>query len=415
MTRARAITPGGVNSPVRAWNAVGGDPIVLIRGRGAEVFDADGNGYVDLVCAWGPLIAGHAHPDVVNAVAHAARRGTGFGAPTPPEIELGEMIVEAFPAIEKVRLVTSGTEATMTAIRLARGVTGRDRIVKMEGCYHGHSDGLLVKAGSGAATLGVPDSAGVPAQVGALTSVVPYNDAESLRASLATDPPPAAVILEAVAANMGVVPPDEGYLAAVIEAAHEVGALVIFDEVITGLRLARGGAQELYGLTPDLTALGKVVGGGMPVAALGGRAELLDQLAPRGPVYQAGTLSGNPVACTAGRETMKLLTPEAYVHLEASGAALQAGLEERLQKHGIQGCVQRVGSLLTLFFGVEKVRNFADAQKNDAAAFGRFFQAMSQAGVNLPPSSYESWFLSLSHGEAEIARILAAVDTSLGA
>lgn len=415
MTRARTITPGGVNSPVRAWNAVGGDPIVLIRGRGAEVFDADGNSYVDLVCAWGPLIAGHAHPDVVNAVANAVRRGTGFGAPTPPELELGEMIVEAFPAIEKVRLVTSGTEATMTAIRLARGVTGRDRIVKMEGCYHGHSDGLLVKAGSGAATLGVPDSAGVPAQVGALTSVVPYNDIEALRTSLAAEPPPAAVILEAVAANMGVVPPGEGYLAAVIEASHAVGALVIFDEVITGLRLARGGAQELYGLTPDLTALGKVVGGGMPVAALGGRAELLDHLAPDGPVYQAGTLSGNPVACTAGRETMKLLTPEAYVKLEASGAALQAGLEERLQKHGIQGCVQRVGSLLTLFFGVDQVRNFTDAQKNDAAAFGRFFQAMLQAGVNLPPSSYESWFLSLSHGEAEIARILAAVDTSFGA
>lgn len=415
MARAQAVAPGGVNSPVRAWKAVGGEPIVLIRGRGAEVYDADGNGYVDLVCAWGPLIAGHAHPDVVNAATHVAKRGTGFGAPTPPEIELAEQIVGAFPGIDQVRLVTSGTEATMTAIRLARGVTGRQRIVKMDGCYHGHSDGLLVRAGSGAATLGVPDSAGVPEEIGRLTSVVPFNDLAALRASLAEEPPPAAVIVEPVAANMGVVPPADGYLEGLIEAAHEVGALVIFDEVITGFRVARGGAQERYAVCADLTALGKIVGGGMPVAALGGRRDLMAHLAPEGPVYQAGTLSGNPVACTAGNETIKLLTPEAYEYLEARGAELESGLAEKIVERGIDACVQRVGSLLTLFFGVTQVGNFSQARTNDTEAFARFFRAMSEAGVNLPPSPYEAWFLSLAHREAEIERILAAVDHSLGA
>ncbi len=415
MERARKVAPAGVNSPVRAWNAVGGDPLVLVRGRGAEVFDADGNGYLDMVCAWGPLIAGHAHPDVVNAVLHVAKRGTGFGAPTPPEIELGERIVEAFPSIEKVRLVTSGTEATMTAIRLARGATGRDRIIKMDGCYHGHSDGLLVKAGSGAATLGVPDSAGVPPDIGALTSVVPYNDLEALQASLAEENPVAAVIIEPIAANMGVVPPDPGYLEAVVAATHAAGGLVIFDEVITGLRVARGGAQELFGIKADLTALGKVIGGGLPLAALGGRADLMDYLAPEGPVYQAGTLSGNPVACTSGKETMKLLTPDAYARLEKSGAQLEAGLRERMQAAGVTGCVQRVGSLLTLFFGVTEVRNFAQARSNDTEAFARFFRAMSAAGVNLPPSSFEAWFVSLAHGEAQIERVLDAAEVSFGA
>jgi glutamate-1-semialdehyde 2,1-aminomutase len=414
MSRARKVAPAGVNSPVRAWNAVGGDPLVLVRGRGAEVYDADGNGYVDMVCAWGPLIAGHAHPDVVNAVLHVAKRGTGFGAPTPPEIELGERIVEAFPAIEKVRLVTSGTEATMTAIRLARGATGRDRIVKMNGCYHGHSDGLLVKAGSGAATLGVPDSAGVPEPIGGLTSVVPYNDLEALRGSLAEENPVAAVIIEPIAANMGVVPPVPGYLEGVIEATHAAGGLVIFDEVITGLRVARGGAQELYGLQPDLTALGKVIGGGLPLAAVGGRADLMDYLAPDGPVYQAGTLSGNPVASTSGKETMKLLTPEAYDRLEKTGAQLEAGLRERMQAAGVPGCIQRVGSLLTLFFGVSEVRNFEQAQQNDTEAFARFFRAMSAAGINLPPSSFEAWFVSLAHGEAEVERVLDAAEASFG-
>ena len=303
----------------------------------------------------------------------------------------------------------------MTAIRIARGATGRDRIIKMDGCYHGHSDGLLVKAGSGAATLGVPDSAGVPDPIGSLTSVVPYNDLDALRASLQEKNPVAAVIIEPVAANMGVVPPDPGYLEGVLEATHQAGGLVIFDEVITGLRVARGGAQELYGLRPDLTALGKVIGGGLPLAAVGGRADLMDYLAPVGPVYQAGTLSGNPVASTSGKETMKLLTPDAYERLEKSGAQLEAGLRERMQSAGVPGCVQRVGSLLTLFFGVTEVRNFEQARQNDTEAFARFFQAMSAAGVNLPPSSFEAWFVSLAHGDAEVERVLEAAEASFGA
>lgn len=409
------MIPAGVNSPVRAWRAVGGDPRFLVRGRGAFVWDADGNELIDLVCAWGPLIAGHAHPDVVQAVTNAAKRGTGFGAPTPVEIELAEAIVGAFPSVEKVRLVTSGTEATMTAMRVARGATGRSRVIKFNGCYHGHNDSLLVKAGSGAATFGVPDSAGVPGSISELTSVVEYNDLDSLRASLATDPPPAAVILEPIAANMGVVLPAPGFLETVLELAHDAGALVIFDEVISGFRVARGGAQELYGVKADLTCLGKIVGGGLPVAAVGGRADLLDLLAPTGPVYQAGTLSGNPIACTAGRETIRLLDETAYRLLERRGAALQEGLEDAIREAGVDASVQRVGSLLTLFFGVEAVNDFTDAARTDTDAFARFFHAMIERGVNLPPSQYEAWFVSLAHGEAEIERIVAAARSALGA
>jgi len=409
------VIPAGVNSPVRAWRAVGGDPRFIVRGRGAYVWDADGNEYVDLVCAWGPLIAGHAHPEVVQAVSNVARRGTGFGAPTPVEIELAEAIVGAFASIEKVRLVTSGTEATMTAIRIARGATGRARVIKFNGCYHGHSDGLLVRAGSGAATFGVPDSAGVPPEISRLTSVAEYNDVESLRAALAEDPPPAAVILEPVAANMGVVPPAPGFLETVVELAHRAGALVIFDEVISGFRVARGGAQERYGIHPDLTCLGKIVGGGLPVAAVGGRGDLLDLLAPTGPVYQAGTLSGNPIACTAGRETIRLLTEGAYDALEAHGARLEAGLRDLIRSAGAEACVQRVGSLLTVFFGVRAVRDFRDAQATDADVFARFFRVMIEHGVNLPPSPYEAWFVSLAHGDAEIDRILAAARHALAA
>ncbi|MDG2308140.1 MAG: glutamate-1-semialdehyde 2,1-aminomutase [Candidatus Binatia bacterium] len=415
LTRAASIIPAGVNSPVRAWGAVGGEPRFLVRGRGAFVWDADGNEFIDLVCAWGPLIAGHAHPDVVQAVTNAAKRGTGFGAPNPVEIELAEAIVGSFPSIEKVRLVTSGTEATMTAMRIARGATGRSRVIKFNGCYHGHHDSLLVKAGSGAATLGVPDSAGVPAAISELTSVVEYNDLESLRASIAADPPPAAVIVEPVAANMGVVPPSPGFLESIIELSHEVGALVIFDEVISGFRVARGGAQELYDVRADLTCLGKVIGGGLPAAAVGGRADLLDLLAPIGPVYQAGTLSGNPIACTAGRETVRLLDDGAYATLERRGAALETGLKDAIGTAGVQACVQRVGSLLTLFFGVESVCDFKDASSTDTEAFASFFRAMIENGVNLPPSQYEAWFVSLAHGDAEIDRILDAAKRALGA
>ncbi len=415
LTRAASVIPAGVNSPVRAWGAVGGDPRFLVRGRGAFVWDADGNELIDLVCAWGPLIAGHAHPDVVQAVSNAARKGTGFGAPTPVEIELAEAIVAAFASIEKVRLVTSGTEATMTAMRIARGATGRSRVIKFNGCYHGHHDSLLVKAGSGAATFGVPDSAGVPAAISELTSVVEYNDIESLRASLAADPPPAAVILEPVAANMGVVSPAPGFLKAVVELSHAAGALVLFDEVISGFRVALGGAQELYDVQADLTCLGKIVGGGLPVAAVGGRADLMDLLAPIGPVYQAGTLSGNPIACTAGRETIRLLDKRAYETLEMRGAALESGLTSAIRAAGADACVQRVGSLLTLFFGVESVSNFGEASRTNTEAFASFFRAMIENGVYLPPSQYEAWFVSLAHGDAEIERIVDAAARSLGA
>ena len=365
------------------------------------------------MCAWGPLIAGHAHPDVVRAVCDAAQRGTGFGAPTSIEVELAERIVDAFPSIDKVRLVTSGTEATMTAIRIARAATGRDRVIKFAGCYHGHSDHLLVRAGSGAATFGVPDSAGVPVAMSSLTSVAEYNDLEGVRTLLAAEPPVAAVIIEPIAANMGVVPPAPGFLEALREIVHEAGALLIFDEVITGFRVARGGAQELYGVAADLTCLGKVIGGGLPVGAVGGRAELMDLLAPQGPVYQAGTLAGNPVACSAGKATLDLLTPDAYRTLEERGAKLESGLREAIAESGVEACVQRVGSLLTLFFGAGPIRSFSDASRCDTARFARFFRAMIDESVYLPPSQFEAWFVSLAHGEAEIDHVVAAARRAL--
>jgi glutamate-1-semialdehyde 2,1-aminomutase len=411
--RATRVIPGGVNSPVRAWNAVGGNPCFVKRARGAYLWDEDDNRYVDLVCAWGPLIAGHAHPEVIDAIRAAAERGTGFGAPTMIEIEIAEEIVAAFPSIEKVRLVTSGTEATMTAIRIARAATRRDRIVKLAGCYHGHSDQLLVRAGSGAATFGVPDSAGVPGDISQLTTVVEYNDVETLAAALRAEPAVAAVILEPVAANMGVVVPDAGYLAQLREITRAAGALLIFDEVISGFRVARGGAQELYGVHADLTCLGKIIGGGLPVGAVGGRAELMDLLAPSGPVYQAGTLSGNPVACSAGLATLKLLTPSAYAQLEQTSAALERGLRDVIAQTGANATVQRVGSLLTLFFGCGVVRNITDARAADTAAFARFFSGMIERGVNLPPSQYEAWFVSLAHGDAEVSAILDAARAAL--
>lgn len=385
----------------------------MIRGKGAYLWDADGNSYVDLVNAWGPLIAGHAHPEVVRAVREAVGRGTGFGAPTPIEIELAERIVDAFPSVEKVRLVTSGTEATMTAIRIARAATARARVIKFAGCYHGHSDHLLVRAGSGAATFGVPDSAGVPEGISRHTSVVEFNDLPALRAALAEEPPVAAVIVEPIAANMGVVPPGPGYLQGLREATRDAGALLIFDEVISGFRVAKGGAQELFGVTPDLTCLGKIIGGGLPVGGVGGRADLMDLLAPSGPVYQAGTLAGNPVACTAGNETLKLLTPDAYRRLEELGRALEEGLRDAIASTGVVAAVQRVGSLLTLFFGVTSVSNFSEASASDTAAFARFFQSMLEQGVYLPPSQFEAWFLSLAQGEIEIARIVAAARNAL--
>lgn len=385
------------------------------RAQGAYLWDVDDNRYVDLVCEWGPLIAGHAHPDVLRAVTDAASRGLGFGAPTAIEVELAERIVAAVPSIEKVRLVTSGTEATMTAIRIARAATKRDRIVKLAGCYHGHSDQLLVRAGSGAATFGVPDSAGVPVEISRLTSVVEYNDVPAMQAALDAEPAVAAVIVEPIAANMGVVPPAPGYLEELWRMTKTAGALLIFDEVISGFRVARGGAQELYGVVPDLTCLGKIIGGGLPVGAVGGRAELMDQLAPAGPVYQAGTLSGNPVACSAGVATLDLLTNESYAALEKSAALLEAGLRDAIASNGVHATVQRVGSLLTLFFGVDEVRDFAAASRSDTAAFARFFRAMIARGVNLPPSQFEAWFLSLAHGTTEVERIVEATREALRA
>lgn len=385
------------------------------RAQGAYLWDVDDNRYVDLVCEWGPLIAGHAHPDVLRAVISAAANGLGFGAPTAIEVELAERIVAAVPSIEKVRLVTSGTEATMTALRIARAATKRDRIVKLAGCYHGHSDQLLVRAGSGAATFGVPDSAGVPADVSRLTSVVEYNDVAAMQEALQAGPPVAAVILEPIAANMGVVPPDPGYLAEIRRITRDAGTILIFDEVISGFRVARGGAQELYGVAPDLTCLGKIIGGGLSVGAVGGRADLMEQLAPVGPVYQAGTLSGNPVACSAGVATLDLLTSEAYVALERSSALLEVGLHEAIASAGVHATVQRVGSLLTLFFGVDEVRDFRAASTSDTGAFARFFRAMNERGVNLPPSQFEAWFLSLAHGASDIERIVEATRESLRA
>jgi glutamate-1-semialdehyde 2,1-aminomutase len=411
--RATRVIPGGVNSPVRAWRAIDDDPMFVVRGRGATVFDADGTPFIDLVNAWGPLILGHAHPEVLQAVSNAVRRGLGFGAPTTPEIDLAEAIIEAFPSIEKVRLVTSGTEATMTALRIARAATGRKRILKFAGCYHGHSDGLLVRAGSGAATFGVPDSAGIPEEISALTSVAEFGDLGSVREALSGDPPVAAVILEPIPANMGVIPPDREFLAGLIDLARSFGALVIFDEVISGFRVARGGAQERFGLSADLTCLGKILGGGLPMAAVGGRADLMDLLAPLGPVYQAGTMSGNPIACIAGRETLRLLGLGTYTTLERRGSELAEGLEDAIRETGAHATVQRVGSMLTLFFGVDRVRSWSDASHCDTAAFAGFFRAMLERGVNLPPSQYEAWFLSMAHGDAEISAIVEAARAAL--
>jgi glutamate-1-semialdehyde 2,1-aminomutase len=410
------VIPGGVNSPVRAWRAVGGSPLFIQRARGAEVIDADGRSYVDLVGSWGPMIAGHAHPAVVRAVRDRAAAGTSFGAPTPPEIELARLLVEALPSIEEVRLVSSGTEAAMSALRLARAATGRDAVVKFTGCYHGHADSFLVRAGSGALTFGVPDSPGVPAALAALTLAAEYNDVDGVRSLLrARGEEIAAVIVEPVAGNMGVVPPAAGFLELLREETSRSGALLVFDEVITGFRVGWGGAQGRWGVTPDLTCLGKIVGGGMPLAAFGGRRDVMELLSPVGPVYQAGTLSGNPVGIAAGLATLTTIreTPGAYARLEQLGASLEAGLADALRAAGVGGCINRVGSMLTLFFGVPEVRSYADVVRADTAMFGRFFRGMLDEGVYLPPSQFEAMFLSLAHDEADVDRIVRAARAAL--
>ncbi len=386
---------GGVNSPVRAFKGVGGTPLFFVRGKGPYLIDADGNRYIDLVGSWGPLILGHAHLGVLNQVQKTMRKGFTFGAPSPLEAELAVKVKDAYPSIEKIRFVSSGTEATFSAIRLARAVTRRNRILKFDGCYHGHGDSLLVAAGSGPATLGLPDSPGVPGEIASLTLSVPYNDLDSVAMAFDQFKDIAAVIVEPVAGNMGLVPPEPGFLEGLREITRKNGALLIFDEVMCGFRVALGGAQELYPIKPDLTTLGKIIGGGMPVGAYGGREELMNQIAPLGPVYQAGTLSGNPVAMAAGIATLKALkNDQVYPKLEQVSGFVEEGIKRALQKTSVEGCFQRVGSMGTLFFTAGPIRNYKDAKRSDTARFAKFFWGMARRGVYLPPSQFECWFFS---------------------
>jgi glutamate-1-semialdehyde 2,1-aminomutase len=407
--RARKLIPGGVNSPVRAFGAVGGSPLFFARAAGAHLWDVEGKRYVDYVGSWGPMIAGHSHPAVVAAVQAAAANGLSYGAPTQAEVELAETLCRLVPSLEAVRLVSSGTEATMTAIRLARGFTGRSTIVKFEGCYHGHADALLVKAGSGALTFGNPSSAGVPAEVVAHTAVLDYNDAAGVKRFFSKNQNVAAVIVEPVAGNMNLVLPEPGFLEALREECTRHGALLILDEVMTGFRVALGGAQARFRIKPDLTTLGKVIGGGLPVGALGGRREIMDQLAPLGPVYQAGTLSGNPVAVAAGLATLQLVEqPGFQERVESTTRLLVEGLANEAKKAGVAFSAQSIGSMFGLYFRAAAPRNFAEVMQCDKARFNRFFHAMLARGVYLAPSAYEAGFVSAAHGSAEIEATLAA-------
>ena len=413
--RAARVIPGGVNSPVRAFRAVGRAPLFIKDAAGSNIADADGNTYTDYVGSWGPAILGHAHPIIIEAIREAAAHGTSYGAPTEIEIELAEEITAAYPSVERVRLTSSGTEAAMSAIRLARGATGRDRIVKFEGCYHGHSDSLLVKGGSGLATFGTPDSAGVPADFARNTIVLPFNDTAALRKTFEEQGSEiACLIIEPVAGNMGCVAPREGFLQAAREATDGAGALLIFDEVITGFRVAYGGAQELYGVRPDLTCLGKIIGGGLPVGAFGGRADVMEQVAPLGPVYQAGTLSGNPLAVRAGLTALKLLKEiNPYDELERRGAKLERGLRDAAEEAGIQTTINRVGSMLTTFFTAEEVTDWPSAKKADTELYARFFRAMLEEGIYLAPSQFECAFLSHAHIDEVIDNTISAARTAL--
>jgi glutamate-1-semialdehyde 2,1-aminomutase len=410
--RAMRVMPGGVSSPVRAYRAVGGEPPFIVAGRGCRVTDADGREYVDLVSSWGALIAGHAHPAVVGAIESQARRGTSYGAPSPLEIELAERIAESVPSVEMTRFVSSGTEAVMSALRLARAATKRDAILKFAGCYHGHADALLSRAGSGLATLGLPDSAGVPAAVARDTITVAYGDLDAAAGS-ADGVPLAAIIVEPVAGNMGCVVPERSFLAGLRDIADRTGALLIFDEVITGFRLARSGAQGLIGVRPDLSCFGKVIGGGLPVGAYAGPRELMSLVAPLGPVYQAGTLSGNPLAMAAGIATLDLLDDDAYATLEDRGARLEREVASAAADAGVAARVQRAGSLLTLFLTDRAVRNEDDARTGDRDRFARFHSAMLRRSVMLPPSQLECWFLSLAHDDDALGTIADAARASL--
>lgn len=413
--RAQAVMPGGVSSPVRAYRAVGGDPPVIAYGRGARIYDVDGNEYLDYVCAYGPLILGHAPPEVADAVAAAARRGTAYGATSELEIELAEMICAAVPSVQMVRFVNSGTEATMSALRLARAYTGRSKVVKFEGGYHGHADGLLVQAGSGQATLSLPDSPGVPASYASETLVAPYNGLQAVRRLFEEQGDDiAAVIVEPVAGNMGVVPPAPGFLQGLRGLTEQYGALLVFDEVITGFRLRYGGAQDLFGVRPDVTCLGKIIGGGLPVGAYGGRREVMEMVAPLGPVYQAGTLSGNPLAMAAGIATLRVLQQGAvYQRLEVASIYLEDGLRRAAEEAEVPVRINRAGSMLTVFFSGAPVADYASAKRADSKRYAAFFRQMLDRGVFLPPSQFEAMFLSLAHTDGDIEATIDAARIAL--
>jgi len=413
--KACNLLPGGVNSPVRAFQAVGGTPLFIARGEGAYLVDVDGNRLIDYVCSWGPLILGHAHQEVVEIASQVLRLGSSFGAPSPWEVDLAQLIVDALPSVEMVRMVNSGTEAVMSAVRLARAYTERDLVVKFAGGYHGHSDGLIVQGGSGIATLGITTRPGIPQAIAETTLTLPYNDLEAVEQVFQDHGERiAAVIVEPIAGNMGVVPPRPGFLEGLRKLTREAGALLIFDEVITGFRVRYGGAQALYGVLPDLTCLGKIIGGGFPVGAFGGPREIMRLVAPLGPVYQAGTLSGNPVAMACGVTTLRILRDRnPYDRLEELGARLAEGLQEAAEEAGVPVTVNRVGSMLTLFFTEGPVENFDDANRSDRQRFSRFFWAMLERGVYIPPSQFEAWFVSLAHTEEEIDRTVDAAREAL--
>jgi len=416
-SRAKAVIPGGVSSPVRAFKAVGGSPLFVARAEGARFWDEDGSTFIDYVGSWGPMILGHAHPAVVEAVREATTRGTSYGAPCAAEVELAERITRLVPSVEKVRFVSSGTEATMSALRVARGFTGRRKILKFDGCYHGHADSLLVSAGSGVATLGIPGSPGVPEGTVADTLVAPFNDVAAVEAVVAAHGKDlAAVIVEPVCGNMGTVAPKPGYLETLREITRRNGTVLIFDEVMTGFRVALGGAQQRYGIRPDMTCLGKIVGGGLPAAAYGGRADIMATVAPEGPVYQAGTLSGNPLAMAAGIAILDLLArPGTYETLEARSARLEDGLRRAAREAGATVTINRVASMITVFFCAGPVTDYATAKASDTQRFARFFRAMLERGVYLPPAQFEAAFVSLAHGEAEIdATVVAAGEAFAG-
>jgi glutamate-1-semialdehyde 2,1-aminomutase len=415
--RAVELMPGGVNSPVRAFKSVGGDPLFIREARGSHLIDVDGNDFVDYVGSWGPMILGHAHPRVVEAVREAAGRGTSYGAPTELEVDLAEQIIRAFPSIERVRLVNSGTEAVMSAVRVARAFSGRSRLLKFEGCYHGHADAFLARAGSGVATLGIPDTPGVPAEYAALTLTVPFNDLEAVEQTFRQSGDEiACVVVEPIAGNMGVVPPAAGFLEGLRRLTQRHGALLLFDEVITGFRVAYGGAQTLIGVQPDLTTLGKIIGGGFPLAAYGGRQEIMAKIAPEGPVYQAGTLSGNPVAVTAGLATLEVLErTDPYPDLERCAARLEAGLRTAARSVGVPATINRAGSMLTTFFAAGPVTDYAAARRSDTERYGRFFRAMLEHGIYLAPSQFEAAFVSAAHTDAEIDTTIASAREALAA